>query len=261
MLRFKSTGFYFFYNILSLWITAAAVWMNLIHLQRTGLQLQSIHYRNRRLCRVPQALGKALKTLGRVFASAHSASAKPSLPSMTSARKYSTKKSSHHGAGWRRRRLCRVSASQDSAKIPSAGSPCQVLCRVLCMTLSKASFFAECQSHCTRQRTYTGAHVLVLCRVLWSWHSAKPLFAECTRQSDQYTPFLFVFPIPSKQTKDTSQISHIYITDITYIHHKYHHIHKYPTQTLIYKFSTQTVSTRVQKYQHISFKLWHKYST
>jgi hypothetical protein len=38
------------------------------------------HYRNRRLCRVPEALGKALKTLGKE-GSAHSASAKPSLPS------------------------------------------------------------------------------------------------------------------------------------------------------------------------------------
>jgi hypothetical protein len=86
------------------------------------------------------------------------------------------------------------------------------------MALGKACFFAECQSHYTRQRTCTGAQVLVLCRVLWSWHSAKHLFAECdTRQRDQYTPFLFVFPILSKQTKDISQISHIYITD----HHRH----------------------------------------
>jgi hypothetical protein len=27
-----------------------------------------MHYRNRRLCRAPEALGKALKTLGKVFA-------------------------------------------------------------------------------------------------------------------------------------------------------------------------------------------------
>jgi hypothetical protein len=33
--------------------------------------------------------------------------------------------------------------------------------------------------------------------------SVKYLFAECyTRQSDQYTPFIFIFAIPSKQTKD-----------------------------------------------------------
>jgi hypothetical protein len=65
----------------------------------------------------------------------------------------------------------------------------------------------------TRQR-------LLLCQVLWSWHSAKRLYrcpgvhslssamtlilgkVPYTRQSDQYTPFIFVFAIPSKQTKD-----------------------------------------------------------
>jgi hypothetical protein len=38
------------------------------------------HYRKRVLCRVPRALGKALKTLGKE-GSVNSASAKPSLPS------------------------------------------------------------------------------------------------------------------------------------------------------------------------------------
>jgi hypothetical protein len=32
-----------------------------------GAALQPLHYRNRRLCRVPEALGKALKTLGKLF--------------------------------------------------------------------------------------------------------------------------------------------------------------------------------------------------
>jgi hypothetical protein len=127
--------------------------------------------------------------------------------------------------------LCRVSAWQHSAKNLLEGSPCQVLCRVFGVALGKTCFFAECQSHYTRQKTYTGAQVLVLCRVLWFWHSAKRCFAECnTRQSDQYTPFLFVFPIPSKQTKDISQISHIYITD--------HHRHIYPTQTVLTQILT-----------------------
>jgi hypothetical protein len=37
----------------------------------------------------------------------------------------------------------------------------------------------------------------------------KAPLAEChTRQSDQYRPFLLVFPILSKQTKDTSQSTH-----------------------------------------------------
>jgi hypothetical protein len=96
--------------------------------------------------------------------------------------------------------LCRVLSVRHSTKNPSLlsatgdtrqrirqrGSPCQVLCRVLGKTLGKACFFAECQRHYTRQRTYTGAQVLVLCRVLWPGHSVKNLFAECyTRQSDQ----------------------------------------------------------------------------
>jgi hypothetical protein len=59
-------------------------------------------------------------------------------------------------------------------------------------------------------------------------------FAECydpdTRQSDQYAPFLFVFCIPSTQTKYITYISHIYITDIiTNINSQ--HKHKYPSQT------------------------------
>jgi hypothetical protein len=175
-----------------------------------------VHYRNRWLCRVPEALGKALKTLGKE-GSAHSASAKPSLPN-TFSRALGKEKQllrcrvtetaslpSVPGDTRQRSHLCRVPARQHSAKNPPAESPCQVLCRVLRMALDKACFFTECQSHYTRQRTYTGAKVLVLCRVLWSWHSAKHLFADChTRQSDQYTPFLFVFPILSKQTKDIS---------------------------------------------------------
>jgi hypothetical protein len=77
--------------------------------------------------------------------------------------------------------LCRGSVRQHSAKnqsLPSAawdtrqrtrqrGSPCQVLCRVLCTALDKVCFFAECQRHYTQQRTYTGAQVFILCRVLW----------------------------------------------------------------------------------------------
>jgi hypothetical protein len=142
-----------------------------------------MHYRNRRLCRVSVALGKE--------GSAHSASAKPSLPSTFSralgkdfaecqevlgkekqpSRRRVTETASLPSvlADTRQRSyLCRVSAGQHSAKNPPAGSPCQVLCRVLCMALGKAWFFAKGQSHYTRQRTYTGAQVLVLCRVLWS---------------------------------------------------------------------------------------------
>jgi hypothetical protein len=146
------------------------------------------------------ALGKALKTLGKLFAecralgkegSTHSVSAKPSLLSTFfghSAKTGSTRQRKaavtvpDDGDGVfpecpsvlddtrQRSYLCRVSVGQHSAKNPQAGSPCQVLCRVICMALGKACFFAECQSHYTRQRTYTGAQVLVLCQVS---HSAK----------------------------------------------------------------------------------------
>ena len=118
--------------------------------------------------------------------------------------------------------LCRVSTDLHSTKDPPAGP--------------FVRFFAECSVwHSAKRASLPSARATTLGKesipVPRSW-----FFAECygldTRQSDQYTPFLFVFPIPSKQTKDISQISHIYIT--------YHHRHKYPTQTLIYKFSTQT---------------------
>jgi hypothetical protein len=100
-----------------------------------------------------------------------------------------------------------------SAKEPPDGSPCQVLCRVLSMALGKACFFTECQSHYTRQRTYTGAR---------SW-----FFVECygpdTRQSttlpsvtlgkvtSTYLFYLFSLFHPKKQK---------IFTDITYIHHR-----------------------------------------
>jgi hypothetical protein len=114
--------------------------------------------------------------------------------------------------------LCRVSAGQNSAKNPPTGSPYQVLCRVLL--------------YGTRQS-------VLLCRVLEPPHSAKnlyrcpglgsllsamvltlgkaPLYRVSHSAKHQYTSFLFVFPILSKQTKDISQISHIYITD----HHRH----------------------------------------
>jgi hypothetical protein len=102
--------------------------------------------------------------------------------------------------------LCRVSTGQHSAKNPSAGP--------------FARFFAECSVwHLAKRASLPSARAATLGK------EAIPVsrywfFTECygpdTRQSDQYTPFLFVFSIPSKQTKDTSQIlSHIYITDIT----------------------------------------------
>jgi hypothetical protein len=171
-----------------------------------------IHYWNRRLCRVHEALGKALKTFGKSF-------------SFTECRTQQRGLGIQGIGNWQRRRLCRVSAWQHSAKNPPEGVP-------MSDTLPSAWYD-------TRQRTYTGVQVLVLCRVLWPWHSAKHLFAEChTRQSDQYTLFLFIFYIPSKQTKDTtytSHISHIYITYIT-TNINIQHKHKYPSSQRKHKY-------------------------
>jgi hypothetical protein len=104
--------------------------------------------------------------------------------------------------------LCRVSAWQHSTKNLPEGSP-------LSDTLPSASLW-----HSAKRASLPSAKATTLDKepvpVPRSW-----FFAECygsdTRQSDQYAPFLFVFPIPSKQTKDISQISHIYITD----HHRH----------------------------------------
>jgi hypothetical protein len=187
-----------------------------------------------------------------------------SAKTLPSARKYSAKKSRRHGTG-----------VTETASLPSVlGDTRQrlLLCRVSPNMLSKEVTFAECLPSSTRQRIcqrvpmlgslpnalYGTRQSVSLCRVPGPLHSAKNLYrclglsslpsamaltlgkAPNTRPSDQYTSFLFVFPIPSKQTKDISQISHIYIT--------YHHRHKYSTQTLIYKHKFR--SSQHKQYQH-----------
>jgi hypothetical protein len=115
-------------------------------------------------------------------------------------RRYSAKAPSLPSARW-------TSSRQREHK----WAPLQFLCRV--PALGKGCFFAECLGHSTRQRCFIGSQVCLLCRVLWSWHLAKYLFVECyTRQNDQNTPFLFVFVMPSKQTKDISHNHNIYQT-------------------------------------------------
>jgi hypothetical protein len=75
--------------------------------------MQENHYRNRRLCRVPESLDKALKTLDKLFAECRTRQRGIGTQcinkaffaeyffsgTLPSARKYSTKKSSRHGAG------------------------------------------------------------------------------------------------------------------------------------------------------------------
>jgi hypothetical protein len=103
--------------------------------------------------------------------------------------------------------LCRVSTDLHLAKDPLAGP--------------FVRFFVECsRRHLAKlaslpnvRATTLGKEAIPVPRYCFSVECYDP----DTWQSDQYTPFLFVFSISSKQTKDTtytSQISHIYITDI-----------------------------------------------
>jgi hypothetical protein len=155
---------------------------------------QSCENTRQRLCRVSHSAKKAWHTvhrqsllcrvlflghLAKRFAECRRALGKEKQP----LRRRVTETAALNVPGDTRQRsyLCRVSARQHSTKDPSlpsvtldarqrtrqGGSACQVLCRVLGLTLGKECFFAECQRHYTRQRTYAGAQVLVLCRVLW----------------------------------------------------------------------------------------------
>jgi hypothetical protein len=157
--------------------------------------------------------------------SAHSASTKHSLPSTFSrtldkekqpSRRWVTETASLPSVLGDTRQssyLCRVSAGQHSAKNPSAGSLCQVLCRVLLDG--------------TRQRR-------PLCRVSEPLHSAKnlyrcpglgslpsamvltlgkaPLCRVCHSAKRPVHTFFICFSYSIQTNKR-------YFTDITYIHH------------------------------------------
>jgi hypothetical protein len=130
--------------------------------------------------------------------------------------------------------LCRVSTRQHSAKnppgrVPMSGSLSSARYgtrqSVLLCWVSETLHSAKNLYRCPGLGSLPSAMVLTLgkeplCRVL---HSAKWPVGT----------FLFVFYIPSTQTKDityTSHISHIYITNIiTNINSQ--HKHKYPSQT------------------------------
>lgn len=108
-----------------------------------------------------------------------------------------------------------------------------------------AGSFAECAGRHSAKGAYLPSAATIsldkealsvpkclLCRVLWLSHSAKNLFAECnTPEIDQKKPFLFVFIIPSKQTKD-----------IYHWHHIYHIINTCITNTIISQISPHQTS-------------------
>jgi hypothetical protein len=113
---------------------------------------------------------------------------------------------------------------------------------------SHVRFFAECcVGHSAKRASLPSAKATALGKepipVSRSW-----FFVECygpdTWQSTSL-PSVTLGKVTSTHLlicfSYSIQTNKRYITDITYIHHSYHHRHKYPTQILIYKFSTQTV--------------------
>ena len=143
------------------------------------------HYRNQEICRVPVALGKAQKTLGkgfaecntqqrahdsystgkqrlcRVFSVGHSAKTLPRAENDTRRKKYVTE--------WKRLwHVCRVSNIRHSAKLGCL--PCVKL-----WALGKSVPFVVCQTLNTRQS-------LPFCRVSKFGHSAKIAFLPCAKE-------------------------------------------------------------------------------
>jgi hypothetical protein len=127
------------------------------------------HYQKRARWRVPEALGKALKTLDKGFAECDtrqrrldkqcidkaffaeyffSGTRQRGLPS---AREHSAKKSGRYGDGVMETASLSSVKDDTRQRARQGGSPCQVLCRVLCAALGKACLFAECQRHNTRR--------------------------------------------------------------------------------------------------------------
>jgi hypothetical protein len=199
-----------------------------------------MHYRNQSLCRVPEALGEALKTLANALpsvtlgkeGSANSASAKPSLSRAFS--RALGKEPAREGPHVRFFAECSVRHSANTTSLLSASD----------ITLGKepkpvprSVLFAECYDHDTRQRASLPSVTLGKVTSIY-------LFS-----------LFFVFH-PHKQ-----KISHIYITDIiTDINSQ--HKHKTVTTNINthhkHKCSTQVLNTNISLKRR---KLSHKYQT
>jgi hypothetical protein len=125
------------------------------------------------------------------------------------------------------RRLCLVPPNNTLDKRSTSEALCQFLCRVLG------------PQHLAKK--------LYRCRGVPSLPSAMTLTLGKARQSDKYIPFLFVFGISSKQTKDITYTSYI-----SHNHHKYHIYITYLTNTI-----NQTSSHNITN----MFRHKHKYPT
>jgi hypothetical protein len=195
---------------------------------------------------VPEALGKALKTLDKGFTECRTRQTRLGIQcidkaffaeyffsgtrqrGLPSARGHSAKKNSCYGAGLTETVSLPSVSLRALGKESARGGP-------------HVRYFAECLVwHSAKHASLLSAIDITLGKepipVPRSW-----FFAECydpdTRQSTSLSSVtlgkvtrihLFICFLYSIQT---NKRYHIYITYVTYIHHRYHHKHKYSTQT------------------------------
>jgi hypothetical protein len=133
--------------------------------------------------------------------------------------------------------LCRVSGVRALSKGGSSGPLCQSLCRVRWWHSVKEASLPSAWTTALGKEGFTGSQVC--------------FFAECyghsTRQRaslQTQTHFLFVFAIPSKQTKDIYHSHHI----IYHSHHKYHRINTFITGIINLTNITTPNKFRAHKY-------------
>jgi hypothetical protein len=150
-------------------------------------------------CRVPEALGKALKTLGKGFAECHtrqnrlgkqcigkaffaeyffSGTRQTGLPS---AWEHSAQKSGRYGDGVTETTSfaeCQGRHSANESTLPS----------VFPVALGKDSTFAECPWDTRQRARQGGSPCQALCRVLCAALGKACLFAECQRHNTRQSP-------------------------------------------------------------------------
>jgi hypothetical protein len=131
-----------------------------VHRQSLLCRVLFLGHSAKRFAECQTALGKEKQSLRRWVTETASL---PSVPGDTRQRSY----------------LCRVPTRQHSAKNPPERVPMSGSLPSAWHGTRQSVFFAECQGHCIRQRTYTGAQVLVLCRVLGTALGKACFFAEC----------------------------------------------------------------------------------
>jgi hypothetical protein len=145
-----------------------------------------MHYRNRRLCRVPEALGKALKTLGKLFAECRTRQRGLIIQCIVKAvfvehffsdtRQRGLPSAREHSA-----RKAAVTATSDGdrvfAECPKRHSAKEfTLPSVYLTTLGKESARRAPLSDTLPSAWYGTQQSVVLCRVLEPLHSAKNLY-------------------------------------------------------------------------------------